>query len=135
MDTANAMVGAHNLVLSRVHTKKPKLFFYGFLCHLAALCAVATLKKLPVSIDELLIDIFYHFAKRYSEFNGTLAEFEVIKPLRILKHCTTRWLSLQRWIKRLVDHWPALYDYFDKQVEPSNARVHRIASQLKHPEV
>ena len=67
-DTANVMVGAHNSVLSRSRSKQPKVIFLGCLCHLAALCAVAALKKLPVSIDELLIDIFYNFkhsAKRY----------------------------------------------------------------------
>ena len=36
--------------------KQPKLFSVGCLCHLGA---TAALKKLPVSLDELLIDIFY----------------------------------------------------------------------------
>ena len=30
----------------------------GCMCHLAAFCAVAALKKLPVSVDDLLVDIF-----------------------------------------------------------------------------
>ena len=93
-DTTSVMVGVHNSVLSRVRSKQPKVFSLGCLCHLAALCAAAVLKKLPVSIDELLIDI--------------QAEFEDIKPLRILKHCTTRWLSLQRCDKQLIEQWPAL---------------------------
>ena len=139
-DTASVMVGVHNSVLSRVRSKQPKVFSLGCVCHLAALCAAAALKKLPVSIDELLIDIFYHFkhsAKKYSEFTDIQAEFEDIKPLRILKHCTTRWLSLQCCVKRLIEQWPALYAYFDRQVdiEVTNARVQRIASQLKDPAV
>ncbi len=139
-DTASVMVGAHNSVLSRIRIKQPKVFSLGCLCHLASLCSVAALKKLPVSIDELLIDIYYHFkhsAKRYSEFMEILHEFEEIKPLRLLKHCTTRWLSLQRCVKRLIDQWPALYCYFDQQVSSTtaNARMLRIASQLKNPEV
>ena len=72
------------------------------LCHLAALCAAAALKKLPVSIDELLIDIYYHFkhsSKRYSEFSAIREEFSDIAPFRILKHCKTRWLSLERCVK------------------------------------
>ena len=59
--TASVMVGIRNSVLSRLRSKQPKLFSLGCLCHLAALCASAALKKLPVSIDKLLIDIFYHF--------------------------------------------------------------------------
>ena len=60
-DTASIMVGVRNSVLSRPRSKQPKLFSLGCLCHLAALCASAALKKLPVSIDNLLIDIFYYF--------------------------------------------------------------------------
>ena len=36
-----------------------------------------------------------------------------------------------------LDQWPALHAYFDRQVdiEPTNAQVQRVASQLKDPEV
>ena len=70
-DSASVMVCVRNSVLSRVRSKQPNIFILSCLCHLAALCAAAALKKLPVSIDELLIDIYYHFkhsSKRYSEF-------------------------------------------------------------------
>ena len=139
-DTASVMVGVRNSVLSRLRSKQPKLFSLGCLCHLAALCASAALKKLPVSIDNLLIDIFYHFkhsAKRWSEFATIQAESSDIKPLRVLKHCTTRWLNLERCIKCLLELWPVLLTYFDRQVdiETANDRVRRITTQLKDPEV
>ena len=71
-DTANVMVGKRNSVLSRVKQKQPGVFSLGCLCHLANLCATAALKTLPVSVDNLLIDVFYHFkysAKRWEAFN------------------------------------------------------------------
>ena len=77
----------------------------------AALCATAGLKKLPLSIDDLLIDVYYHFknsSKRCEEFSIILQEFDGIAPVRVLKHC---WLSLERAIKRLLILWPALYTY------------------------
>ena len=110
-DTASVMVGRNNSVLSRIKQKNPDVFSLGCTCHLAAICATAGLKKLPVSIDNLLIDIYYHFkysAKRWSEYADIEAEFEDIKPLKFFKHCTTRWLSLERCIRRLIDKWPAL---------------------------
>ena len=139
-DTTSVIVEVPNSVLSRLRNKQPKLFSLGCLCHLAALCASAALKKLPVSIDNLLIDIFYHFkhsAKRWSEFATIQAEFSDIKPLRVLKHCTTRWLSLERCIKRLLELWLVLLAYFDRQVdiETASDRVRRISTQLKDPEV
>ena len=42
-------------------------------------------------------------------------EFEDIKPLKFFKHSTTRWLSLERCVKRLIEKWPALYAYFDRE--------------------
>jgi hypothetical protein len=134
-DTCSVMVGAHNSVLSRLREKQPKVFSLGCLCHLAALCATAAIKTLPFSVDDLLIDIYYHFkhsAKKWSEFAEIRAEFSEIKPLKILKHLTTRWLSLQRCIKRLLDQWPALYSYF---IEPTSDRVQRVAKHLSDPEV
>ena len=71
-----------------------------------ALCAVAAMKKIPISIDNLLIGIFYHFkhsSKRWSEFADILAEFSEMKPLKVFKHCTTRWPSLQCCSRRLFE--------------------------------
>lgn len=93
------------------------------------------MKKLPVSIDELLIDIFYHFkhsAKRWHEFNEIQEEFSNIKPLRVLKHCTTRWLSLEQCVKRLIEQWPALHCYFDQLTGTDRTeRSVRVTKQLK----
>ena len=121
-------------------TKQPKLFSLGCLCHLGALCAAAARKMLPVSLDNLLIDIFYHFkhsSKRWHEFNEIQLEFSDIKPLRVLKHCTTRWLSLECCLKRLLQQWPALHCYFDTEAEsePDNECVQRVTKHLKDPEV
>ena len=137
-DTASVMVGRRNSVLSRIKEKQPSIFSLGCVCHLAALCAVAALKKMPISVDDLLIDIAYHFkysAKRWTEYQQIQGEFSEIQPLKILKHCTTRWLSLERCIKRVIDQWPALYAYFDREADivTSNERVQRISKQLKKP--
>ena len=104
----------------------------GCLCHLANLCSAATLKCLPVSIDNLLIDVFHHF-KRWEQFSEIQAEFEDIRPLHVLKHSTTRWLSLLRCLKRLLHQWPALHSYFDRRAEeePNDDRVERMDKSLK----
>ena len=99
------MVGRRNSVLSRVLNEQPQVFSLGCICHLAALCAAAGLKALPVSIDNLLIDMFYNFkhsSKRVHEFEEILADFSDMAPMRVLKHCTTRWLSLDRAVERLI---------------------------------
>ena len=139
-DSARIMVGKRNSVLSRLIQKQPDVFSLGCVCHLAALCAEAGLKALPLSIDDLLIDIFYHFkhsSKRCAEFAIVLRDFDGIAPLRVLKHCSTRWLSLERALGRLLLQWPALFAYFDREADRSStdkARVKRVALSLRKVE-
>ena len=47
------------------------------MCHLAALCAASGLKALPYTVDDLLIDIYFHFkhsSKRWKEFADVLMD-------------------------------------------------------------
>ena len=125
-DSASVMVGKRNSVLSRVIQQQPSVFSMGCVCHLSALCAAAGLKKLPLSVDDLLIDIFYHFkhsSKRCAEFFMVLKDFDGIAPVRVLKHCSTRWLSLERALNRLLLLWPALFAYFDREAERSSDKL------------
>ena len=91
-----------------------------------------------MSIDILLIDIYCHFkysAKSWTEYMEIQTEFEDIKPLKFLKHSTTRWLSLECCVKRLIEKWPALYAYFDRETSSGTniERAEKIATQLKDP--
>ena len=60
-DNCNVMVGKTNSVLTRVKQKNPDVFSIGSICHLANLCAKVGVKQLSVPIDDLLVDIYYHF--------------------------------------------------------------------------
>ena len=74
-DSASVMDGQRNSVRIRVLNEQPQVFRLGCICHLDALCAAAGLKALPVSIDKLLIDIFYtfkHSSKRVHELEEVL---------------------------------------------------------------
>ena len=98
------------------------------------MCSIWSYKALPFSVDDLLIDIYYHFkdsSKRWQKFADVLSDFDGIVPMRVLKQCTTRWLSLEQAVKRLIDLWPVLHAYFDRESEGrSNERVRRVAALL-----
>lgn len=122
-DTANVMVGKHNSVLSRVKSKQPGVFSQGCVCHLSNLCLLAGVKALPIDVDDFFVDLFYFFnksAKRKEEFRD-FQEFTETKELKILKHCKTRWLSLEKCVQRVIQQWSALYAYFDKQAETDHS--------------
>ena len=93
-DSASVMVGRRNSVLSRVLQQQPEVFSLGCVCHFAALCAAAAIKKIPVPIDGLLIDVYYHFqhsSKRYHEFAEVVEDFEGIASLSIVKLAGLAW--------------------------------------------
>ena len=55
----------------------------------------------------------------FQEFTGT-------KELKIIKHCKTRWLSLEKAVQRVLHQWSALHAYFDKEAE--DATTARVAA-------
>ena len=133
-DTTNAMVGKRNSVLSRVKTKQPKVFSLGCVCHLANLCLLAGAKALPIDIDDFFVDLYYYFDKsaKRKEVYREFQEFTGVQALKIVKHCKTRWLSLERAVKRVLQQWDALHAYFDKEAETDrSARVLRLDGHLR----
>ncbi|XP_069124894.1 uncharacterized protein [Argopecten irradians] len=89
-------------------------------------------------IEDLLVDTYFHFyhsssrKEKYKEFT----EFCDVEPTKILKHCSTRWLSLEKCVKRPLDHWPALQSYFNSHDDVERpGRIKRIAGHLSSPEM
>lgn len=58
------MKGTNNSVLSRIKAVQPDVFDVGCICHLLNLCCGSAVKQLPISVDDLLIGIYFHFNKR-----------------------------------------------------------------------
>jgi hypothetical protein len=135
-DTTNVMVGKHNSILSRIKQKQPDVFSQGCVCHLSNLCLLAGVKALPIDVDDFFVDLFYYFdksSKRKEELRE-FQEFTGTKELKIIKHCKTRWLSLEKAVKRVLQQWCALHAYFDREAESNRvARVLRLDEHLKSP--
>ncbi len=73
------------------------------------------MKTLPVDIDQLFIDVFYyifHSSKRKREFCDLWRSLFTSEPTTILKHCTTRWLSLLRRVNGYLAQLDGLESYF-----------------------
>ena len=99
-DNCNVMLGTNNSVLSRLKEKNNnlnKVFRTGCICHLVILCVKAAVKNISVSVDDLFVDIYYFFedsSKRKADYKD-FQLFTNVDDLEILKHCPTRWLSLE----------------------------------------
>lgn len=110
----------------------------GCICHQANICCGAAVKTLPMSPEDLIIDIYSHFkhsSKRKEEYKEFL-KFQDVDPLKILKHVSTWWLSLHKCVTCTIHHWPALLSYFKSHKDgDKDGRVKRVADQLENPEM
>lgn len=92
--------------------------FVGCACHLMHLAASKAAKCVPVNVEDPLIDIYYYLeksSKRKQSFKEMQIKYEV--PMKkILKHVSTRWLSLGKCLERLIEQYPALIAFFEAEV-------------------
>ena len=109
-DTCNVMKGARGGVIAKLRSIQPNIININCICHLVNLCVKSATKVLPLHVDELLVDIYYHFRNSVSRITALqeYAEFCSVEYKSVLKHCETRWLSLQRAIDRTLEIWDAL---------------------------
>lgn len=62
-------------------------------------------------------------------------DFVGVEHERLIKHCSTRWLSLRRCVARVISQYAALKSYFGAQpdVDRQRSKVNNIYSQLNDP--
>ncbi|XP_063436782.1 uncharacterized protein LOC134718215 [Mytilus trossulus] len=137
-DNCSVMTGRHNSVVTRIKEKCPAVFDFGCVCHLANLCTVAGVKALALPVEDLLVEVYFHFfhssnrKEKYKEF----LEFTDTEPSKIIKHSSTRWLSLEKCVGRLLHHWSALTSYFNSHDEVEKpGRIKRCANYLSDHEM
>ena len=63
-DTCIVMKGARGGVIAKLCSVEPKIIDVHCICHLVSLCVKSAVKGLPLKVDNLLVDIYYHFRNR-----------------------------------------------------------------------
>ena len=58
-------------MLTRVREQQPDVFNVGCICHLADLCVKSGVKSLSVAVDDLFIDVYFHFQHRSVKYGRT----------------------------------------------------------------
>lgn len=106
------MKGTRSGVQKLIKVENPFLYDAGCICHLADLTVKAGMLSLPVDIvmtSFLLIYFTISFmAVRGSKKSMTCGAHSTSEPETILKHCTTRWLSLLRCVDRYITQYDGL---------------------------
>jgi len=113
-DNASVMLGRNNSIYTRIAESNQDVYPVGCACHLAHLCAKKAANQLSVDVEELVIDLYYHFDKssKRKEILKGYQEFCNVETRKILKHSSTRWLSLMKCLDRILRQYDALKSYF-----------------------
>lgn len=121
-DNCSTMIGRHKGTAAFIKKVNPNVFIQGCACHLIHIAAQNAAKELPVCVEDLLIDV-YHYLDKSSLRHQKLLQCQVLcntATHKILKHTSTRWLSLKNCIDRLLEQWCALFTFVFGENKLSN---------------
>lgn len=138
LDNTNTNVGKRNSVITRIHSKNESVYLSGCPAHMlhnAALKASKAFSKITsFEVEDFMIDIFYHFDKS-SKRKNVLSEFCLLYDAEfyeILRYCSTRWLSLETSVSRILKLFHPLKSYFISENE-NNDRFKRLQKHFQNP--
>ena len=113
--------------------KQPKIINVHCICYVVDLCVKAAVKALPLKVDDLLVETYYHF---HHSFNrpSEYSEYYTTEYKSVVKRCQTRWLSLGHAIRCTLQMWEPLCSYFCSHSDNEKAgKVRMISTVLKDP--
>ena len=108
------MKGVRSGVIAKLKEEQGKIIDLHCICHVVNLCVKTAIIILPLKVNELLVDINYHFhhsVKRVTALKE-YADFCCVEFKKVLKHCDTRWLPLTKAVNRTLEMWESLLSYF-----------------------
>ncbi|KAG0418668.1 hypothetical protein HPB47_004671 [Ixodes persulcatus] len=116
-DNASVMIGVNNGVYQKLKADVPNLLLVRCVCHslnLAVSSAVA--EALPRNLEFLVSEIYNWFSRSPSRQQSYRDLYRALydghDPLKIVQSCSTRWLSIETAVRRVLDQWEALKSHF-----------------------
>lgn len=138
VDNTNVNMGTNNSILTRVKQQNPSVYFNGCQCHVVHNTSAAAAKAfnavIGFDVEDLLVDIYHWFlysTKRKCKL-AEYAEFCDQEYRKILKHVSTRWLSLEKVVTRTLLQYQSLKTYFLSEND-SATRFKRLHTAFSNP--
>jgi hypothetical protein len=109
------MLGKNNSFMTGLRSETKALIVIPCICHSSALVANNACTKLPRTPEEFVRSAASYFsvpAKKKTAQLAEMQEFFNIEQKKMFKLFATRWLSMQHAVKRIIDNWEVLLNYF-----------------------
>ena len=133
VDNTSVKIGVRSSLKVRVLEQNSSIYFSGCPCHIIHNAARKASDVFCSSdVEEFCIDIYYWFDKSTKRKNSLLSycTFCDLEYRNIIKHVTTRWLSLKCAIERILKQYPSLKSYFlsENERQPRFQRLHELCA-------
>lgn len=138
VDNTSANIGVRNSLKTRIQSRNSSVYFNGCPCHILHNAAQKGADQFSFvcgfDIEEFVVDLFYWFDKSTKRKNlmQEYCHFCDHSYRAIVKHVSTRWLSLELAIERCLKQFQGLSSYFKSEQE-SQARFQRLQKCFENP--
>lgn len=117
-DNASVMVGINNSVYTHLKSEVPNLILIKCVCHSLQLAVShAARETFPRNLEFMISETYNWFSKSANRQNNYKYLFNAINdgadPKKIVRSCSTRWLSIEVAITRILDQYLELKTHFE----------------------
>ena len=128
-DNAPVMTGSKKGVYGFLVKQHKEIYLSGCPCHFINLAAEKACAMLSCKVDDFLIDLYYYLDKSSTrkELLRSLQGFFGTEQEKILKHCTTRWLSMGKCITRLLNQFIPVKEFIKKEKD----QLRKVSTKIK----
>lgn len=134
-DNASVNYGVHNSVHKKLLDLNTGLIKANCNCHVIHNAGRNASKALSYDVENLVLKIYSEFSNSAKKSDALKECFEYLEMdyQKMLRHVTTRWLSLYAALDRLLRSWPAVKKYFlDLGEENCDKSIWRFIKNQEH---
>lgn len=117
-DNASVMIGTNNSVYTHLKSDVPNLMLIKCVCHSLQLAVShAARETFPRNLEFMISETYNWFSKSANRQTNYKHLFSAIndgaEPKKIVRACSTRWLSIEVAIKRILEQYVELKTHFE----------------------
>ena len=137
-DNTSVNLGRRNSIMTRLTEKNPAVFFNGCPCHIvhniASKAGDMYSRVTGFDVEDFCVDVYYWFDKstKRKQYLEEFCLFCDTTYAHMIEHVSTRWLSLESAVSRVLQKYAALKSYFLSS-DDSTARFRRLQQLFEDP--
>ena len=134
-DNCNVMTGKNKGVIKFVRDKSPAVHLAGCVCHLLDLAAKKATKEFQgeFNFDDILRQLGWYLSKSTNRAKRLKSYQEKcnVPQHKIIQHVPTRWLALGAALRRMLEQWEPLSQFFKEECSKDTKDHDSIKAKIR----